>query len=74
MSATHATYDELRALVRSRLAPYEVPREVECVAELPLTVTGKIRRGELRRLEGGTALGSLRSPRRLTPTQGRRQP
>src|SRR5262249_49390603 len=42
---------ELQALVRSRLAPYEVPREVEFVAELPLTVTGKIRRGELRRLE-----------------------
>jgi acetyl-CoA synthetase len=42
---------ELQALVRSRLAPYEVPREVEFVTELPLTVTGKIRRGELRRLD-----------------------
>ena len=42
---------ELQQLVRTRLAPYEVPREIEFVDELPLTVTGKIRRGELRRLE-----------------------
>ena len=42
---------ELQQLVRTRLAPYEVPREIEFVAELPLTVTGKIRRNELRRLD-----------------------
>ena len=42
---------ELQAWVRERLAPYEVPRAVEFVDELPLTVTGKIRRNELRRLE-----------------------
>jgi len=42
---------ELQQLVRTRLAPYEVPREIEFVDELPLTVTGKIRRGELRRLD-----------------------
>jgi len=43
--------EELRQHVRTRLAPYEVPREIEFVPELPLTVTGKIRRNELRRLE-----------------------
>jgi acetyl-CoA synthetase len=43
--------EELRGFVRTRLAPYEVPREVEFVESLPLTVTGKIRRGELRRLD-----------------------
>jgi acetyl-CoA synthetase len=42
---------ELTAWVRERLAPYEVPRAIAFVDELPLTVTGKIRRGELRRLE-----------------------
>ena len=42
---------ELRAWVRERLAPYEVPRTVEFVDKLPLTVTGKIRRNELRRIE-----------------------
>ena len=44
---------ELQGLVRARLTPYEVPRAIEFVDELPLTVTGKIRRGELRRREGG---------------------
>lgn len=47
--------EELRAWVRGRLAPYEVPRTVEFVDELPLTVTGKIRRGELRTREAGRA-------------------
>lgn len=42
---------ELRAHVRARLAAYEVPREIEFVEGLPLTVSGKIRRNELRRLE-----------------------
>lgn len=42
---------ELQELVRRRLASYDVPREIEFVDELPLTVTGKIRRAELRRLE-----------------------
>lgn len=34
--------------VRARLAAHAYPREIEFVAELPLTVTGKIRRRELR--------------------------
>jgi acetyl-CoA synthetase len=40
---------ELKAFVRDRLSAYEYPRAVAFVDELPLTVTGKIRRGELRR-------------------------
>jgi acetyl-CoA synthetase len=46
-----ALAEQLRDWVRARLAPYEVPRSVEFVAELPLTTTGKIRRNELRRRE-----------------------
>jgi acetyl-CoA synthetase len=38
---------ELQAFVRERLAAYEYPREIEFLDELPLTVTGKIRRSEL---------------------------
>jgi acyl-coenzyme A synthetase/AMP-(fatty) acid ligase len=38
------------AMVRQRLAAYEVPREIQFVDELPLTTSGKIRRNELRRL------------------------
>jgi len=39
----------LQRHVRERLAPYEVPRAITFVDELPTTVTGKIRRVELRR-------------------------
>jgi acetyl-CoA synthetase len=39
---------ELQRFVRERLAAYEYPRRVEFVAELPLTVSGKIRRSALR--------------------------
>jgi acetyl-CoA synthetase len=46
---------ELQAFVRERLAAYEYPRAVAFVDELPMTVTGKIRRGELRRIDRSTA-------------------
>ena len=50
-SPSEALAAELKALVRERLAAYEVPREIEFVDELPLTTSGKIRRNELRRQE-----------------------
>lgn len=40
--------DQIRQHVRSRLAAYEYPREVEFLAELPTTTTGKVRRQDLR--------------------------
>jgi len=43
--------EEIRALVRDRLAEYEYPREIAFVEELPQTTTGKIRRLELRERE-----------------------
>ena len=43
--------EELRELVRRRLAPYEVPRVVDFLSEIPTTVTGKLQRSELRRQE-----------------------
>jgi len=42
---------EIQALVRQRLAAYEYPREIEFVAELPMTTTGKVLRRELRAQE-----------------------
>ena len=42
---------ELQSFVRERLSAYEYPRAVAVVDALPTTVTGKIRRGELRRLD-----------------------
>lgn len=39
---------EIRNFVKERLAPYKCPREIEFVASLPRTTTGKLRRFELR--------------------------
>jgi acetyl-CoA synthetase len=49
MVGTEALKADLAAYVKTRLAAHEYPREVEFVAELPLTTTGKIMRRELRR-------------------------
>lgn len=42
---------ELQTFVRGRLAPYEYPKLIEFVDALPMTTTGKVQRGELRRRE-----------------------
>jgi acetyl-CoA synthetase len=42
---------EIQAFVRGRLSAYAYPRKVEFVADLPKTLTGKIRRIELRERE-----------------------
>ncbi len=43
--------DEIKAFVRDHLSAYAYPRQIEFVAELPKTLTGKIRRIELRQQE-----------------------
>jgi benzoate-CoA ligase len=45
---SEALTNELKAFVKSRLAPYKYPRWIEFVAELPKTATGKIQRFKLR--------------------------
>ena len=42
---------EIQALVRERLGAHAYPRRVEFVSDLPKTLTGKIRRIELRQAE-----------------------
>ena len=42
---------ELQEHVKSSTAPYKYPREIEFVTELPKTISGKIRRVELRERE-----------------------
>ncbi|MBC7711179.1 MAG: benzoate-CoA ligase family protein [Rhizobacter sp.] len=49
--ANDALIDTLKTFVKSKLAPYKYPRQVEFVAELPKTATGKIQRFKLRDLE-----------------------
>ncbi|XP_078521216.1 acyl-coenzyme A synthetase ACSM3, mitochondrial-like isoform X1 [Lissotriton helveticus] len=46
---------ELQEYVKKVTAPYKYPRKVEFVPELPKTVSGKIRRNELRNKEWGKA-------------------
>ena len=45
----------LQAHVRGKLAPYEYPKEIEFVAELPMTTTGKVLRRVLRLQEEARA-------------------
>ena len=42
---------EIRNLVKTRLSPHEYPRLIEFVNDLPLTVTGKVRRKTLKEQE-----------------------
>jgi acetyl-CoA synthetase len=50
-AADQALIGELQAHVRGKLAPYEYPKEIEIVDELPMTTTGKLQRRILRLLE-----------------------
>ena len=46
-----ATDAELKAFVKDKLAPYKYPRQIQFIAELPKTATGKIQRFKLREQE-----------------------
>lgn len=45
---TQEVIDDIKNFVRERHAAHEYPREIEFIDELPMTMTGKIRRTELR--------------------------
>ena len=49
--ASKGLQEEIQNTVRTSLAAYEYPREIEFVNDLPLTTTGKVRRVELRERE-----------------------
>ena len=46
---TESLKTELQNFVKQRLAKHEYPREIEFIAEIPKTTTGKIRRKDLRK-------------------------
>jgi acyl-coenzyme A synthetase/AMP-(fatty) acid ligase len=48
----HKKADEIFRFAKKNLAPYKIPRIIEFVKELPKTISGKIRRVELRAAEG----------------------
>jgi acyl-CoA synthetase (AMP-forming)/AMP-acid ligase II len=52
-AGAHLTGDDLIAWSRERIANYKVPRRVEIVAELPRNASGKVLKGELRKLAAG---------------------
>ncbi|MBM3677426.1 MAG: AMP-binding protein, partial [Actinobacteria bacterium] len=68
VAADEALVEELQAHVKSVTAPYKYPREIEFVAALPKTTSGKIRRVELRRLELQRLTGAAESGLGLTGT------
>lgn len=49
---------ELQTHVRGKLAPYEYPKEIEFLDELPMTTTGKLQRRILRLMEQERAIKS----------------
>jgi 2-aminobenzoate-CoA ligase len=48
VAAGNAKSDELREFCKAHIAPFKAPREIEFVAELPRTETGKVQRYKLR--------------------------
>jgi acetyl-CoA synthetase len=53
-----ALEDEIQRHVRTVLAPYEYPKEIEFIDALPMTTTGKVQRRVLRERERQRKLGS----------------
>ncbi|TLX56030.1 AMP-dependent synthetase [Stutzerimonas nosocomialis] len=53
---------DILAFAREHLAPYKRVRRLEFVSELPKTLSGKIRRVELRQLEARRRQGETREP------------
>jgi acetyl-CoA synthetase len=48
---SEALLAELQQHVRGKLAPYEYPKEIEFLDDLPMTTTGKVQRRVLRQRE-----------------------
>ncbi|HEX3141596.1 MAG TPA: AMP-binding protein, partial [Rhizobacter sp.] len=54
--------EELQQHVRGKLAPYEYPKEIEFIAALPMTTTGKVQRKLLRLQEEQRAEERAKTP------------
>ena len=67
--ATPLDADAVRAFATGRLARFKIPRYVMVVEEFPMTVTGKVRKVQMRE-ESTAALGSLTG----AATSGRARP
>ncbi|MEJ2015454.1 MAG: AMP-binding protein [Limibacillus sp.] len=54
---SEALRDEIQAFVRQRLSAHEYPRQIRFIDEMPLTISGKIRRVALRELDAAERQG-----------------
>ena len=62
-AASPALEESIREHVKTHLAPYQQPRKIEFVAELPMTTTGKVQRKVLREREAASAAApAIESP------------
>ena len=59
---SHELASSILAFAREHLAPYKRVRRIEFVSELPKTISGKIRRVELRQMEVQRRQGDARGP------------
>ncbi len=59
-SPSEALKDSIREHVKKHLAPYQQPRDIEFVSELPMTTTGKVQRKILREREAARVISSDR--------------
>jgi len=59
---SHELAANILAFAREHLAPYKRVRRIEFVSELPKTISGKIRRVELRQMEVQRRQGDARGP------------
>ena len=60
-SPTDALADEIQAFVKKLTAPYKYPRIIEFADELPKTISGKIRRAEIRGRDIKTAVAPAKT-------------
>ena len=56
-----ASEDDVRDYCRGKIAHFKVPRYVSFVTDFPMTVTGKVRKVEMRAKEIGRASGRARA-------------
>ncbi|MFE6714141.1 AMP-binding protein [Streptomyces sp. NPDC057695] len=56
------TLEDVTAYCRDRLAHYKIPRRVEVLTEFPMTVSGKVRKVELRQRYGDPGGGAPADP------------
>ena len=73
-SACEELAEDLFAFARKNLAPYKMPRIIEFVDDLPKTISGKIRRGELRANEAQNKLQGIQSEHEFFYKRNNRKP